>query len=153
MYKLIVHSHTQWSHIYFDYIYTYETFRHVPIFNSWNDFMGMLMEALSWELLAGDTRTYSASDYRRHTRKYHQATVFTSMGTEIKLLPGNDLYVYRYMARFALWSQSYIQTANKSQYDQLYIFNSTEATTKWLDIKSIGQSNAMPDWDATSSNI
>jgi hypothetical protein len=53
--------------------------------------MGMLMEApLDGSIMR--------ATYRGHTLRYHPATSFTSMATEIKLQLGNDPYVSRYMA-------------------------------------------------------
>jgi hypothetical protein len=58
---------------------------------------------------------------------------FASMGTEMKLPPGNGQYCFWICGQtYHLASSLYPNEANKSAYGQLYIYDSAE-TTEWLE--------------------
>jgi hypothetical protein len=85
------------------------------------------------ELLTGNT----ANNYREYIREYNSAMAFASMGADIKSPPGNGPYCFRIHGQiYHLVSPLYPNESNKPGYGQLYIFDSTEATTKRLENQS-----------------
>jgi hypothetical protein len=62
---------------------------------SWNEFVGMLIQS---QLVGCFMSTYmkhtQANNYIEHIREYNWAMVFTPIGAEIKLPPGNGPYCF-----------------------------------------------------------
>jgi hypothetical protein len=93
----------------------YNTLRYVLLFNSWNEFAGMLMVApLDSSITRATYRGYMWNKKLQKTHKYQPATAFTSVGREIKSPPGNDLYCFQIHGQiYQLVSQLYPNKANK----------------------------------------
>jgi flagellar biosynthesis GTPase FlhF len=80
------------------------------------------------ELLMGNTP--EANNYREYIREYNSAMAFASMGADIKSPPGNGPHCFRIHGQiYHLVSPLYPNESNKPGYGQLYIYDSTEATT------------------------
>jgi hypothetical protein len=97
---------------------------------------------------------YNISNRREPIRKYNSAMAFASVGAEYKLPPGNSPYSFRKHGQiYNFVSPLYPNEANKPEYGQVYVFDSTEATTKRLEnqLRMYGRSNVTIERDTATS--